>query len=154
MSNRLIVFDLDFTLWNAGGTWCDCCTPPFRRCNGHVVDARGGCISPYPDVPRILDHCVQQGYAMATASRTDQPAWAKQILDLLDYRNRFTYEEIYPGSKIRHFHALQRQSGLDFGRMTFFDDEPRNIREVGDLGVQAVHVPRGMTWKLFERALG
>ncbi len=153
MTDRLIVFDLDFTLWDAGGTWCDCCTPPFSRRHGRVIDARGGCIDPYPDIPRILEFCEVQGYLMATASRTDQPSWAKRILDLLELRDRFAFEEIYPGSKTRHFHALQRQSGLDFEQMIFFDDEHRNIHEVGDLGVQAVHVPRGMTWRLFEQAL-
>ena len=25
----LLVFDLDFTLWDAGGTWCDQTKPPF-----------------------------------------------------------------------------------------------------------------------------
>jgi len=28
---KVIVFDLDFTLWNGGGTWCDHLRAPFAR---------------------------------------------------------------------------------------------------------------------------
>lgn len=87
---------------------------------------------------------------MALASRTEQPAWARQLLELLAITHRFAYAEIYPSSKVRHFAALRQASGIAYEKMLFFDDEMRNIREVGELGVTAVHVPDGMTTELFQ----
>jgi hypothetical protein len=34
-----------------------------------------------------------------------------------------------------------------------FDDEPRNIQEVGQLGVKAMHVDNGVTWDIFALAM-
>lgn len=38
--------------------------------------------------------------------------------------------------------------------MVFFDDEYRNIRDVGEMGVNCVEVNRGMSWEIFAAALG
>ena len=37
--------------------------------------------------------------------------------------------------------------------MVFFDDEPRNIRDVSSLGVKCVHVPKGINEKLVDDAI-
>ena len=42
---KLIVFDLDFTLWNAGGTWCDHLRAPFHCRDGCVLDADGAMVT-------------------------------------------------------------------------------------------------------------
>lgn len=42
--------------------------------------------------------------------------------------------QIYPGSKLAHFRALNQDLGINFDDMLFFDDEPRN-GEVEKLGV-------------------
>ena len=38
--------------------------------------------------------------------------------------------------------------------MLFFDDEQRNIVDVGGLGVNAVFAGQGMSWKLFSKVAG
>lgn len=151
--HRLIVFDLDFTLWDAGGTWCDQLTPPFQRNNGRVLDRDGARVRLYQDVKGILDWCDAEGLDMALASRTYEPTTARRLLDLFEIRDRFAYEEIYPSSKDRHFKALEKQTGLAYEQMVFFDDEKRNIREVGQLGVTSVHVSDGVTWDVFRTAV-
>ncbi len=103
---------------------------------------------------RVLDWCCEPHLLLALASRTYEPAWARRLLDLLEIRDRFEYEEIYPSDKDRHFKALKKQTGLSYDQMLFFDDEPRNIREVGQLGVKAVPVDHGVTWDLFTSAMG
>ncbi len=153
MPNALIVFDLDFTLWDAGGTWCDHLRAPFRQRDGAVLDADGARIRLYPEVPKILDSCAERNIPMALASRTGTPTWARSILDLFGLRDRFSHEQIYPKSKDHHFHCLQRETGLTFDRMAFFDDEMRNIQDVGALGVHTVYVPDGLTWDRFHKAL-
>ncbi len=149
----LVVFDLDFTLWDCGGTWCDCLTPPFARCGSDVVDASSNHVQLYEDVPAILDLCDAQSIPCALASRTDRACRACQLLDLLDVRHRFSYEEIYPSSKLRHFQALELASGLPYERMLFFDDEMRNIREVSTLGVKCVYIEQGLTRQIFNQAI-
>ena len=42
----LLVFDLNFTLWNAGGTRCDHTTPPYRKRIDHILDGGGRTHSP------------------------------------------------------------------------------------------------------------
>jgi len=80
MSKQLFVFDLDFTLWDAGGLWCDCTNPPYRRVNGYVKDAQNRIIQLYPDVWDIIRLLRQKDRQIAIASRTEQPGWARQIL--------------------------------------------------------------------------
>lgn len=143
----LVVFDLDFTLWDAGGTWCDHTIPPYRRENGHVRDGEGRTISLYPEVRSILDHLGQNGILMALASRTHSPVIARRLLDLLDIGVYFEYMQSYPGSKVRHFRYLKRDSGIHYNSMYFFDDEHRNIQDVESLGVQSRLVQGGLSWK-------
>ncbi|KAL7800285.1 acid phosphatase domain-containing protein [Trichoderma ceciliae] len=54
--------------------------------------------------------------------------------------------EIYPGSKMKHFEALQRRTGIRFEDMLFFDDESRN-RETEQLGLTMKLVMDGVTWE-------
>ena len=152
MKYSLIVFDLDFTLWNAGGTWCDHTWPPYRRVNGHVLDSENNTIRLYPDsadlVRELSSHC-----HLAVASRTHKPDWALKLLDLFDIRRHFSYLEIYPGSKTEHFHHLRKKSGIAFKDMLFFDDEIRNVEDVGRLAVNAVLVNDGINRFLVDKYL-
>jgi len=150
---QLIVFDLDFTLWDCDGTWCDCLSPPFRLQSGQVLDAQGRSVQLYSDVRDVLAHCDQQNWKMALASRTEQPTWAKELTELLEIANLFTYSEIYPSSKLAHFSAIRKSSNVEFHQMLFFDDEIRNITEVSTLGVCCMHVTQGLSHGTFKEAL-
>jgi len=143
----LLVFDLDFTLWNAGGTWCDHTDPPYACGSDGVTDGAGRLIRLYPQVPEILRHFRKGGTPMALASRTHAPDVARTLLRMFEIRDCFHFEEIYPGSKIRHFKSLHQATGVPFADMYFFDDEYRNIRECSALGVNAALVDDGLGWK-------
>ncbi len=147
---KLVVFDLDFTLWDAGGVWCDCLTPPFRLQGGRVLDSMDARVHVYEDIPWALRKLEEGGIDVAIASRTNRPQWARELLDLLDLRRHFSHEEIYPSSKLRHFSALRKATGYDYSEMLFFDDEVRNIEEVGGLGVRSVLVRNGFNRGLLE----
>ena len=140
----LLVFDLDFTLWDCGGTWCDCTEPPYRKESNRVFDSAGRHISLYPEVREILEAAERAGLKIAAASRTHQPDWAEELLELLEIGRFFDWKEIYPGPKIPHFNSLKKKSGIEYEQMYFFDDELRNIRDVSSLGVRAVHVGEGL----------
>ncbi len=150
---ELVVFDLDFTLWDCGGTWCDCLAPPFERRKNQVLDRNGRVIRLYAHVDEILDYCDLHEIPMALASRTEQPTWAKELIELLGIAHRFQFAEIYPASKLKHFARLQRSSGAAFDRMLFFDDEMRNIIDIRSLGVTCVHVEDGIHRALFEEGV-
>ena len=148
---ELIVFDLDFTLWDCGGMWIDCTKPPFYLDeNGDVRDRDLRKFRLYSDVPDILDSIDCE---IGIASRTGEPDWATEVLELMEIRDRFHYEEIYPDSKVTHFEKLHEDSGIPFSNMLFFDDERRNITEVGALGVTCIEVSRGVDWPAFQRGL-
>jgi len=150
---QLMVFDLDFTLWDCDGTWCDCLSPPFKIRSGTVLDARQRPVTLYPDVRKILDECDRQNLDMALASRTEQPAWARDLIELHGIAHRFSHLEIYPTSKLKHFSALRTKSSIDYKQMLFFDDEIRNITEVSSLGVNCIHVTNGLNHCIFRQAL-
>lgn len=147
MQKTLFVFDLDFTLWDAAGTWCDCTVPPYEKVNSHVIDGDGGQIILYDDVDSILNELKQAGKMIASASRTTAPEIAKQLLELFDIRHFFALEEIYPDCKLTHLNRIKELSGVAFSEMVFFDDEYRNIRDVASLGVACEYVQEGVAWE-------
>ena len=150
MQKKIFVFDLDFTIWNAGDTWCDATHPPYYKQNREIFDQSGRWIRLYPDSKNILKRLKQSGLATAVASRTYQPEWANQLLRLFDIDYLFDFKQIYPSSKIRHFTALCRETGIKYSDMVFFDDEYRNIEEVKGLGVSCVLVGSGIDSALVE----
>ena len=102
---------------------------------------------------RILEQLDQLQIPIAIASRTEQPGWARELLDLLAIEHRFAFAEIYPAAKFGHFATLKEDSGFEFEEMLFFDDEMRNIRDIAQLGVHCVHVSEGVTHTLFDDSL-
>ena len=150
---ELVVFDLDFTLWDCDGTWCDCLDPPFKKRAGQISDRQGRIVKLYDDVLEIMDCCDQNEWSMAVASRTEQPTWAQELMRLLQISHRFAHSEIYPSTKLKHFAALRKTSGIEYERMIFFDDERRNINEVGSLGVSCTHIQSGLDRHGFQNAL-
>ncbi|KYO20905.1 magnesium-dependent phosphatase 1 [Alligator mississippiensis] len=149
---RLVVFDLDYTLWPF---WVDThVTPPFRHASaGVVLDAGGRPVRLYPEVVAVLERLSSLGVPVAAASRTSETRGAAQLLELFGLQRFLQQTEIYPGAKTAHFHRLQQDTGIPFAQMLFFDDEPRNIQDVSNLGVTCVLVPAGMTLALLARGL-
>ncbi|NLE01072.1 MAG: magnesium-dependent phosphatase-1 [Fibrobacter sp.] len=139
-NNLLAVFDLDFTVWDCSGTWCDHTSPPYRKSNGKLIDRTGRIIRLYDNILPLFSKLRNNGVQIASASRTGEPAWAKNLLMLFGIYDCFNYHEIYPSCKIDHFRSLHLRSGIDYCNMIFFDDEHRNIEDVGSLGVTTCHV--------------
>ena len=103
---KLFVFDLDFTIWNAGGTWCDSTHPPFVWKEGKLKDQENRWIYLYPEVKEILAELKAEGYMIAVASRTNAPTIAKQLLHMFEIDHYFDAREIYPGSKLTHLDRI------------------------------------------------
>lgn len=142
---KVFVFDLDFTLWDAGGGWCDTTNPPYHWENGKLLDSSGDWIRLYEDVIDILEELKARNKIIVAASRTYQPAWAQDLLHHFDIDKYFDLKEIYPSSKIQHFAKIQQHFQIPYSQMVFFDDEYRNIEEVGQLGVKTVYIKNGIS---------
>ena len=145
---KLFVFDLDYTLWNAGDTWCDCTNPPYYWSNGNLLDQAGRRLRLYEYVPDILDKLKGSGKMIAAASRTEAPDWAAQLLQLFSIDHYFDAQEIYPGDKFKHLSRILKQTNTHKKDVVFFDDEYRNISDIRSMGIEAVFVDDGLNWEL------
>ncbi|TPP66157.1 magnesium-dependent phosphatase 1 isoform X1 [Fasciola gigantica] len=149
---KLIVFDLDYTLWPF---WCDThIYPPIHKRDDTLYNADGTKINIYPDSELILK-CIHSnpGLKLACASRTGEINIAKQLLNLLGWDELFDYVVIFPGSKVMHFERLHKRTGIPYNQMVFFDDEHRNVSEVSRLGVHTHLVNHGVSLDTFKFAL-
>lgn len=153
MKEYLFVFDLDFTTWECGDTWCDQSLPPYSKRGNKIYDDNDTEMKLYPDILHILEELFHSGSTLAIASRTTEPEWARELLVLHGIAPYFHHMEIYPGSKVAHFQSLHMKTGMPFEKMIFFDDEPRNIHEVSALGVNCVLVPGGLSYEIYKAGL-
>ncbi|KAL4400992.1 acid phosphatase [Malassezia pachydermatis] len=166
---KLVVFDLDYTLWPL---WVDThIDPPLKRRGttlNEMVDRSGQRLSFYADVPSILFDLRRAGVPIAAASRTSAPRIARQALQGLwivdsavgeaaqpvPAHDLFVHQEIYPGSKVSHFRRIADATGVEFADMLFFDDEHRNAEVQSKLGVHFVEVgTQGLDRATFQRGL-
>ncbi|KAL5021092.1 hypothetical protein ScPMuIL_000247 [Solemya velum] len=146
---KLIVFDLDYTLWPF---WVDThVDPPFKKkSDGKIYDAHGRQVKIFPDVPKMLERLSSDGYKLGVASRTSCTEEARDLVRLFDWDKYFQYKEIYPGCKVTHFERFKQNSGLAYNEMMFFDDEYRNILDVSKLGVTCIFAENGMSDDVLE----
>ncbi len=147
---KLFVFDLDFTLWNAGDTWCDCTLPPYKWSNDKLLDHSGSWIRLYNDVIEILQSLKNSNKIIAAASRTNAPEIALELLSLLKIDHYFDAMEIYPGDKQRHLSKIIKQTSVPERQVVFFDDEYRNIQSVSSMGVESIFIDDGINWEIIQ----
>lgn len=142
---KVFVFDLDFTIWNAGETWCSETNPPYDWEGGKLFDQDKKWLRLYPETITVLKMLRQHQRIIAVASRTYKPEWAEQLLNLFKINSFFDLKEIYPESKIIHIEKIQAHVKQPYEQMVFFDDEQRNIEETRHLGITSVKIENGIT---------
>ncbi|CAL1370406.1 unnamed protein product [Linum trigynum] len=127
---RLVVFDLDYTLWPF---YCEC------RSKREMP-------SLYPHAKGILYALKDKGVDMAIASRSPTPDIATTFLDKLNIKSMFVAQEIFSSwtHKTEHFQKIHSRTSVPFNSMLFFDDEDRNINTVSKMGVTSILVGNGV----------
>lgn len=127
---RLVVFDLDYTLWPF---YCEC-------------RSRREMPSLYPHAKGILHALKDKGVDLAIASRSPTPDIANTFLEKLGIKSMFIAQEIFSSwtHKTEHFQKIQRKTGVPYNEMLFFDDEDRNIEAVSKMGATCVYVGNGV----------
>lgn len=167
---RLVVFDLDGTLWDPEmyHLWGGGGAPfkPARDNSGDVEDRSGTIVHLLGNSRPLLADLTRadewKDTQVGVASSTDEPDWAEECMqkivvvpgdEPLKMKQCIDWEVIRKGNKRDHFRDLQRKTGVEFADMIFFDNERRNIVAVEPLGVTCVLVPRGMTTKKWDEGL-
>jgi magnesium-dependent phosphatase 1 len=157
---RVIVFDLDNTLW----------TPELyqlrRLQRQNLTPVAGKDVKMFEGAIKVLEEIIPslkhpetgEPPLLAIASRTQSVEWAEDLIDQFNLRHRFHAIEIFPSHKTRHFSNIQRQTKLPFHEYIFFDDardgKYGNCVPVAAMGVFCVHCPQGIvTEDIFHRAL-
>ena len=95
---------------------------------------------------------------VAISSRTDEPAWAAELLDKFRVDDMvlgdcFDAREITKESKSSHFRRLKEKYSCDYEDMLFFDNEYGNCREISSLGVTVAFSPDGVTGDVWAEAV-
>ncbi|KAK1644299.1 hypothetical protein QYE76_062104 [Lolium multiflorum] len=136
---RLVVFDLDYTLWPF---YCECRSK--RESPSLFRHAKG-----------IMCALKEKGVDMAIASRSPTPDIARVFIDKLELQPMFVAQEIFSSwtHKTEHFQKIQRKTGVPYKSMLFFDDEDRNIETISKMGVTCVLVDNGVNLDMFKLGL-
>ncbi|XP_049402763.1 uncharacterized protein LOC125866410 [Solanum stenotomum] len=136
---RLVVFDLDYTLWPF---YCECFSKQQMP-------------SLYPHGKDILFALKDKGINIAIASRSPTPDIANTFLDKLGLSSLFVAKEIFSSwtHKTEHFQKINRRTGVPYKEMLFFDDEDRNIEAVSNMGVTSVLVDDGVNLEALRQGL-
>ncbi|GAW20756.1 hypothetical protein ANO14919_102670 [Xylariales sp. No.14919] len=171
---RAVVFDLDYTLWPFWVDTHVYAPLRPNAAHSACTDKVGETFAFYRDTASILHGLAMSGVKLGVASRTHAPDLGREMLKLLHVppaHSVFGLEdggksggggggkekarkaidffdaglEIYPSSKIKHFEALHKRTGVPYAEMLFFDDESRN-RDTEALGVTMWLVRDGMAW--------
>jgi magnesium-dependent phosphatase 1 len=171
---RIVVFDLDNTLW----------TPELYQIRRREPPRVNEDVRLFPDAVRVLEwwlsrrrqsqsHSLREDGAMmgqrqlpalGIASRTSKTAWAEHLLDAfavgdggggaVPMRSLFEHVQIRTGSKTAHLARIRDESGAQLREMLFVDDDVRmNLGEVSRMGVLCCHTPRGITVEHLVRSL-
>lgn len=153
---KLLVFDLDNTLW----------TPELYQIRQRSVPKAGKEIWLFQCAESIVSDLATNpawssaGTQMAIASRTNKGEWADKLLRKFEASpgvtldELFVHKEIVQGSKRQHFESLREKTGVRFGDMVFFDDDfHMNLKEISQMGVLCCHCPKGITRDLFRGTL-
>ncbi|XAR53022.1 Protein-tyrosine-phosphatase [Bertholletia excelsa] len=136
---RLVVFDLDYTLWPF---YCEC-------------RSKRETPSLYPHSKGILFALKDKGVDVAIASRSPTPDTARTFINKLGIRSMFVAEEIFYSwtHKTEHFQNINRRTGVPYNSMLFFDDENQNIETVSRMGVTSILVGNGVNLGALKQGL-
>lgn len=140
LMTKLVVFDLDETLWSLSEGYCALMRPPWTRRGDHVSDAGGLHLTLRPEARDTIDALEECGLLLSAASRST-PETAGEILKLLGLFERFSCPCFSWQDKdlsLRQIlQDLEREKGilLDPSDVLFIDDWPSNIRDALKVGI-------------------
>jgi magnesium-dependent phosphatase-1 len=150
LPTKLVVFDVDETLWKASVTFTSFLKPPLRIIGTNElcdsVDAR---VRLFPGVQELLKSLQEKGVLMSIASLNDpEPNLVIECLELFGIADYFIYPQINHKGKNRNIKTilklLEENDGIEinYSEVLFVDDQELNTRSVmkGCPGIKAVQL--------------
>ncbi|CAG9580814.1 conserved hypothetical protein [Leishmania major strain Friedlin] len=173
---RVIVFDLDGTLWTPEmyQLWGGSPFKPHKQNPSIMIDKSGTEVRLIGESRDVLQTLATNpkwaNTYLAISSTCDVPSWARELLgtfEFTDYAGKtvpmhslFSDRiEIYKANKAKqHEMILQKVNKVDpsvseYAQMLFFDNQTDNVRHVSGIGVTSCYCPSGMTKGTFEKGL-
>lgn len=158
---RMVVFDLDFTLWRPELYQLSSGPPFTASSDGAVLTRRGERMELFPAARAALRELADAGVPVAIASRASEREWAAEIMRLMRVDDARTMADvigsapvvIQGGSKVKHLKHISAESKVPLAEMLFYDNERSNIQEVEKLGVTCAYCPRGMTEEVYREGV-
>ena len=160
---KVVVFDLDGCLWDPemfmlswrGGAPFTPDGDAMLAQSGERVVLLGAAREVLREIRTTDDWSATK---VAISSRTDEPAWAAELLDKFRVDDMvlgscFDAREITKESKSSHFRRLKERWACDYEDMLFFDNEYGNCREISSLGVTVAFSPEGVTGDVWAEAV-
>lgn len=126
-----------------------------QNANISFLTEYGNYFRPFINTTKLLktlkEHCLDKDQHLAVASRATNPKLAMKAIEDFGWKNYFSSIQIYPTSKIKHMHAIQKELNLDNCEdFLFYDDDNRNIIDTESLGVLAYLVRQDQGFNRYE----
>ncbi len=141
---KLVVFDLDETLWSVSDGLCNLIQPPFRMENSdRLVGQRGLWVELFPGVRGLLQNLKSRGIRISLASRNDAEP-TKKLLEFMGILEFFSYPQLNwrpkEDSIQKIIRDLQRKEKVSVkpDEVLFVDDWPENVNAVRRWGATAL----------------
>ncbi|MFB0560157.1 MAG: magnesium-dependent phosphatase-1 [Candidatus Lokiarchaeia archaeon] len=150
MPIKLVVFDVDDTLWNASVTFASFLKPPIRLIEtNELTDSRDAGVKLFPGVRETLKSLQEKGILISIASLNDpEPNLVMECFKLFGIADYFIYPQINHKGKNRNIKAilklLKERDGIEinYSEVLFVDDQELNLKSVrkGCPGINALHL--------------
>jgi magnesium-dependent phosphatase-1 len=140
---RLVVFDLDETVWSVSRDFCAAMVEPYEVRGDEVRDAEGRRLVLRDDARRTFDGLLERGYRLSAASR-NHPVVGRRVLEALCLWERFTHpclewqdKDLSVANVLEDFRRLGPEP-FEPRETLFVDDWPQNVIDAAGVGVLGV----------------
>ena len=139
MRFKLIIFDLDETLWTIQQKILGPVKGPFRLINAHEAVGETANVRLFTGVRSLLNNLQRLHKHVSLASRSD-PEICEELLQLFDIQQHFTYPQYGWQQKshavlniMKAYHDVEKEV-IKPGEVLFIDDWPSNVEAVQETG--------------------
>lgn len=141
---KLVIFDLDETLWSMEEGYCSILRPPLSPAGTDtIVDSIGRTVRLHEGVRDLLQSLEEAGIILSVASKND-PEPATEVMKRFNIYAFFKYPQLEWGPKVRLvkrlLETLREKDGVEIRprEALLIDDWRTNVAEVSGLGVRTL----------------
>jgi magnesium-dependent phosphatase-1 len=147
---KLVVFDVDDTLWKVSVTFASFLKPPLKLIEtNELTDSQDARVKLFPGVRETLKNLHEKGILMSIASLNDpEPNLVMECFKIFGIADYFIYPQINHKGKNRNIKTILKllrerdDMEINCSETLFVDDQELNIKSVrrGCPGIKAIHL--------------